>query len=82
MFWYALEGMEDEIMRFPSRLDADHFPGTPKEGHLEETESDSTSHGWIQMLMPRDWYWEADPEWNLPDDEEMEESEDGDMEID
>ena len=81
VFWYTMEGMENEIIRYPSWPDTDHFPGMPAEEQMEETESESTSHGWIQMLMPQDWYWEADPEANLPDDEEMNESEDDDAEM-
>ena len=63
--------MEEAIPRYPTFIDTEEYMATMTEEQSVETESDSSSHGWMQMLMPQDWYYEADPEQNLPADSDM-----------
>ena len=85
LFWRNLPGMEDELQRFPSRVDTDDYLATSTEDRSPELTSSESSHGWMQMLLPQDWYgYEADPEQNLPTDSDMDISSDMsvDMEVD
>ena len=36
-----------------------------------DTEDSGSSDGWMQLLMPQDWNYEADPEQNLPTGSDM-----------
>ena len=68
LFWHSLPDMEREVPRRPTYTDTEEYFATPMEERSMETSSDSESEGWIQMLMPQDWYYELDPEINLPPD--------------
>ena len=72
LFRHQIPNMEEEIQRYPSYIDTEEYLATPSdEQSVDTVTSDSSSHGWIQMLMPQDWYYEPDPEQNLPTDYDM-----------
>ena len=72
---YSILGMEEEIPRCPSDADTDDYLATPTEEQSVETDSSDGSDGWMQLLMPQDWYaYVADPEQNLPADWDMDTS--------
>ena len=54
--------MEEELQRHPSRIDTDQFFETTTETNTEDSGMDTESDGWMQMLMPQDWYYDEDEE--------------------
>ena len=82
LFWRSIPNMEQDIPRRPTNADADDYFATPADDRSMETSGESD--GWIQMLMPQDWYYEPDPDTNLPyeADSNMDISLGSDMEVD
>ena len=64
LFWGAIPNMEREIPRRPTNADTDDYFAAPVDDRSMETSTDSG--GRTQMLMPQDWYFELDPDMNLP----------------
>ena len=86
LFWYATEGMEEDICRYPAVLDTDDFFRETEDESLQTdgtTEDDAKESEWFGVLSPisDEYFWELYSEtWQTIPEEESNQDESDDEE--